>query len=40
MSTKFPKGVRYGNIVKNLLCEENTANNIYCSTCIGACPIE
>ena len=28
---KFPKEIRYGNIVKNLLCEENTADNIYCS---------
>ena len=28
---KFPKDIKYGNIVKNLLCEENTADNIYCS---------
>lgn len=28
---KFPNEVRYGDIVKKLFCEENTANNIYCS---------
>ena len=38
-STKFPKGVRYGNIVKNLLCEENTANNIYCSHVLEHVPL-
>ena len=28
---KFPNEIRYGNIVKRLFCEENTADNIYCS---------
>ena len=28
---KFPKNIKYGNIVNNLLCEESTADNIYCS---------
>jgi predicted SAM-dependent methyltransferase len=28
---KFPKGIVYGDIVKKPLCEEGTADNIYCS---------
>ena len=28
---KFPKGIKYGNILKNKLCEENAAENIFCS---------
>ena len=28
---KFPKGILYGNIAKKKLCENNTADNIYCS---------
>ena len=28
---KFPQGVMYWNIVKNLLCAENTVDNIYCA---------
>jgi len=28
---KFPKEIKYGNIVKRLFCEENTVDNIYCS---------
>jgi predicted SAM-dependent methyltransferase len=28
---RYPKEVRYGDISKSLLCEENNADNIYCS---------
>ena len=28
---KFPKGIKYGNIVKRPLCSESSADNIYCS---------
>ena len=28
---KFPKGIKYGNIVKKPLCTENSADNIYSS---------
>lgn len=28
---KFPKEIKYGNIVKNKLCDDNLADNIYCS---------
>ena len=27
---KLPKEVKYGNIVKNKLCNKNSADNIYC----------
>ena len=30
-SKKYPKEVRYGDISKTLLCDENKADNIYCS---------
>jgi predicted SAM-dependent methyltransferase len=30
-SKKYPKEVRYGDITKILLCDENKAHNIYCS---------
>lgn len=29
--SKFPKGIIYGNIVKKKLCDNNLADNIYCS---------
>jgi SAM-dependent methyltransferase len=28
---KFPKNIKYGNIVKKNLCEDNEADNIFCS---------
>ena len=28
---KFPEEIKYGNIVKNKLCDNNLADNIYCS---------
>ena len=36
---KFPQGLMYGNIVKNLLCAENTADNIYCSHVLEHVPL-
>jgi predicted SAM-dependent methyltransferase len=30
-NNRYPKEVRFGDISKSLLCEENTADNIYCS---------
>lgn len=29
--SKFPKGIIYGNIIKKKLCNDNSADNIYCS---------
>lgn len=37
---KFPKEIRYGNIVKYKLCDNNTANNIYCSHVLEHVPLQ
>ena len=36
---KFPKEVKYGNIVQNKLCNENSADNIYCCDVLEHVPL-